>query len=153
MNPKDFEWTEEQQVTVTNPTAERFTWQVHGKEYSLEGGQAASMPGYLAWVYVYGQACLAAQAEKMWDQWNDLPIRKEFYARFVAGVQPLMSVTPIEKSLVEPVADSSDGEEGSPTEEDPGETGSDSELPTGGASYTPDPKKVGKSSAAKSSAV
>lgn len=131
MNPKDFDWSESQQVTVTNPTAIAFTWQVHGKEYTLEAGQSASMPGYLAWVCVYGQACLAAQADKKWDQWNDIPVRQEYYGKFVAGVQPLMQTVKVEKSLVETVDD------------DPGDIGKEG-LPTGGTTYTPGSEKAGK---------
>lgn len=115
MNPKEFNWTESQQITVTNPTAELFTWQVHGKKYELAAGQSASMPGYLAWLYVYGQACKKAQAAGMWNRWNEEEIRKEYYEKFVAGVQPIMQSIEVEKSLVQAVddGDSSDDQSGS----------------------------------------
>lgn len=125
MNPKDFDWAENQQVTVTNPTAEPFTWQVHGKEYSLGPGLSASMPGYLAWVYVYNQATKMAQADKKFDQWNDIPVRKEYFAKFVAGVQPIIQEVTVEKSLVETLDDTDTPE-----------------LPTGGESYTPASQKA-----------
>lgn len=138
MNPKDFDWTEAQQVTVTNPTSEPFIWQVHGKQYTLEAGQSASMPGYLAWVYVYGQSTKMAQEDKRWGEWNDIPVRKEYFAKFVAGVQPIIRTVQIEKSLVETLDDEDDD--------------SDGDLPVGGQSYTPGARKAAKD-AAKSPAV
>lgn len=110
MNPKEFDWSESQQITVTNPNADVFIWQVHGKEYSLEAGQSASMPGYLAWIYVYNQACKKAQEDNMWNRWNEEEIRKEYYQKFVAGVQPIMKVVEIEKSPVEVLDDDTEGD-------------------------------------------
>lgn len=92
MNPKDFKWTEDQPVTVTNPTSEDFTWKVYGKDYMVQAGKTAKMAGFIAWLYVYNQAVKAAQADDKFAQWNDEGFRSEYYDRFVVGVDELVQV-------------------------------------------------------------
>jgi hypothetical protein len=107
MNPKEFAWNESQQITVVNPTANIVTFQVHGKQYELGAGQSAKMPGYLAWIYVYNAAAKLCQADKQFERWNEEEIRKEYYDKFVVGVEPLVQEIKIEKSLVETLDDDS----------------------------------------------
>lgn len=92
MRPDEFSWKEDQQVTVTNPTADDFTWKVHGKEYRLDSGKTAKMPGFIAWLYVYNQAVKAAEADGVWTRWNEEGFRQTYYERFVAGVDELVQV-------------------------------------------------------------
>lgn len=92
MNPDRFSWTEDQQVTVTNPTGEDFRWKVHGKEYMLGAGKSAKMPGFIAWLYVYNQALKAAQEDGMFNRWNDEGFQEMYYERFVAGVDEIMQI-------------------------------------------------------------
>lgn len=90
MNPQEFSWTEDQQVTVTNPTSEAFTFKVHNKEYQVGAGKTARMPGYMAWLYVYNQAVKKAQADKVFSRWNEEELRKEYYEKFIVGADPVM---------------------------------------------------------------
>lgn len=85
MNPKDFSWTEEQSVTVTNPTEKDYTFMVHSKPYVVKAGQTARMPGYIAWVYTYGLATQMSQADKTWGRWNEEGFRNKYYDRIVVG--------------------------------------------------------------------
>lgn len=96
MNPAEFSWTEDQSVHVINPTSEEFTWKVHGKEYALPAGATAQMPGFIAWLYVYNQGVKAAQADDKFNRWNDEEFRKEYYERFISGVDDLVQVRPEE---------------------------------------------------------
>ena len=97
MNPKDFSWTEDQSVTVTNPTNEDYTWKVHGKDYTLGAGKTAKMPGFIAWLYVYGQSVKMAQADGQFTRWNEEGFRQEYYDKFVAGIDDLVQVVPEEQ--------------------------------------------------------
>lgn len=125
MDPKEFTWTEDQQITVTNPTAEDFKWMVHSKQYELKAGQSAKMPGYIAWLYVYNQSVKMAQAEGSFNRWNEEGFRTTLYERFVAGVDDLVQavVTP-EPELVEVLdepeeeVEESEDEEGQEPEQD-----------------------------------
>lgn len=92
MNPQEFSWTEDQQVTVTNPTSDDFTWKVHGKEYMLGAGKTAKMPGFIAWLYVYGQSVKMTQADGVFARWNEEGFRQEYYDKFVAGVDELVQI-------------------------------------------------------------
>lgn len=92
MNPKDFGWTEDQQVTVTNPTSEDFNFKVHGKDYMLAAGKTAKMPGFIAWLYVYGQASKVVQTEGKFARWNEEGFRKKYYDKFVVGVDELIQI-------------------------------------------------------------
>lgn len=97
MDPTEFSWTEDQQVTVTNPTTSPYKFKVHNKEYELGAGQTAKMPGYIAWVYVYGLSTQIAQAEGVFNRWNEEDFRVSFYDRLVVGTDNL-----IQKVVVEP---------------------------------------------------
>lgn len=96
MNPTKFNWTEDQQVTVTNPTSEDFRWKVHGKDYLLGAGKTAKMPGFIAWLYVYNQAVKAVQADGKFNRWNDEGFQEEYYDRFVVGVDELVQIVEAE---------------------------------------------------------
>ena len=87
-----FSWTEDQQVTVTNPTSEDFTWKVHGKDYLLGAGKTAKMPGFIAWLYVYGQSVKMVQADGKFGRWNEEGFRQEYFDKFVAGVDDLVQI-------------------------------------------------------------
>ena len=87
MNPKEFWWTEDQTVTVTNPTPEDFNFKVHNKDYMIGAGQTAkNVPGFVAWVYVYGQGFKAAMTDGKSDSWNEEGFRRQYFEKFVAGV-------------------------------------------------------------------
>lgn len=123
MNPKEFPWTEDQQVTVTNPTADTYNYKVHNKEYSIGPGETQKMPGFMAWVYVYGLSTQIAQAEDVFSRWNEEGFRKEFYDRLVVGADNLIQAVEVEKPVIEPVEDEPE----------------DSQvLPSGGETYTPE---------------
>lgn len=92
MNPKDFSWAEDQQVTVTNPTSEDFKFKVHGKDYMLSAGKTAKMPGFIAWKYVYDQSVKAAQADGKFTSWNDEGFKQTYFEKFVAGVDELVQI-------------------------------------------------------------
>jgi len=96
MDPKEFSWTEDQQVTVTNPTTETYKFKVHNKEYELGAGQTAKMPGYIAWVYVYGLSTQIAQAENVFNRWNEEDFRQSFYERLVVGTDNLIQKVVVE---------------------------------------------------------
>lgn len=113
MDPKEFSWKEDQQVTVTNPTAETYRFKVHNKEYALDAGKTAKMPGYMAWVYVYGLATQICQADKQFARWNEEGFRQEYYEKLVSGVDAIMEPVAIEeKSPIETLDDDIDSEEG-----------------------------------------
>lgn len=117
MNPLEFNWTEDQQVTVKNPTEEKFVWKVHGQQYEVEAGAQANMPGYIAWLYVYEQAFKKAQAADKGSRWNEEEFRKEYYESFVVNVQPLVApVAAVEPSLVQPVDNAEPDEPDAPVE-------------------------------------
>lgn len=133
MNPKEFSWTEDQQVTVTNPTSAPFTWQVHGKSYRLEAGKTAKMPGFIAWIYVYNQALAAAQADSEFSQWNDEGFRQKYFDRFVAGVDDLVQIVEEEAAPEVTVFAGSDV----------------TPAPGSGVNYEPEAPKRGRTTAAK----
>jgi hypothetical protein len=90
MDPKDFNWTEDQQVTVTNPTAQDYKFKVHGKEYQLGAGKSAKMPGYIAWVYVYDISTQLAQADGVFNRWNEEGFRRTYYEKLVIGTDDIV---------------------------------------------------------------
>ena len=98
MNPKEFSWAEDQQVTVTNPTKNDYKFKVHSKDYQVNAGATAKMPGYIAWVYVYGLATQIAQDDNVFNRWNEEGFRNKYYDMIVAGtddiVQSVEAVTP-----------------------------------------------------------
>lgn len=90
MNPDDFPWKEEQQITVTNPTSEVYRFMVHGKAYEVGAGKTVKMPGYIAWLYVYGQAVRAMQADDQFTRLNEEGFKQTYFERFVAGVDSVI---------------------------------------------------------------
>ena len=90
MNPLDFNWTAEQQVTVINPTDEAYNWKVHGKAYRLDAHKKAKMPGFIAWLYVYGQALNACQKDDKFGSWNDEGFKQTYFERFVDSVDEIV---------------------------------------------------------------
>lgn len=119
MNPKEFSWTEDQQVTVANPTSKDFTFRVHNKEYQVGAGKTAKMPGYMAWVYVYNQAVEKAQADKIFSRWNEEELRKEYYEKFVVGSDPVLQVQEQPKTGTTVLDDPDESEMSGDTEKAP----------------------------------
>lgn len=103
MNPLDFDWKEDQQVTVTNPTADSYKFKVHNKDYELPSGATAKMPGYIAWIYVYGLASKLCQEDNNFNRWNEEGYRKEYYSKLVVGVDNLVQTIEFEPELVQRV--------------------------------------------------
>lgn len=117
MDPKDFNWSSDQQVTVTNPTAEDFAFKVYGKEYVVESGSTVKMPGYIAWIYTHKISVKEAQRDGGFINWNDKGSRQEYYQRFVIGSEELVQVAKPEpkfERLDKPV----DEEDSTPTAND-----------------------------------
>lgn len=104
MNPKEFSWAEDQSVTVTNPTDKDYPFKVHNKEYMIKAGQTAKMPGYIAWVYVYGLASQIAQADKTFSRWNEEGFRTQYYEKLVVGADDVVQ-TIVSEPTVETFAD------------------------------------------------
>lgn len=90
MNPKEFGWKEDQQITVTNPTKSDFKFQVHSKSYAVKAGQTAKMPGYIAWMYVYKLATQMAQDNKDFMHWNEEGFRQRYYDKIVVGADDVI---------------------------------------------------------------
>lgn len=88
MNPQEFEWQHDQQVTVSNPTKDNFQFQVGGKDYEVKAGKSVKMPGFIAWNYVYHQASQLAQADGVGTLWNEPTTREEYYEKLVVGIDP-----------------------------------------------------------------
>lgn len=104
MNPKDFTWKQDQQVTVTNPTENDFKFKVHSKEYLVGAGQTAKMPGYIAWVYVHKLATQMAQKDNAFIHWNEEGFRQKYYEKIAVGADDIVqSFTP--EPQVEPLSD------------------------------------------------
>lgn len=97
MNPKDFSWEEDQQVTVTNPTDKDYPFKVHSKDYEMKAGETARMPGYIAWVYVYGMASQLCQADGLFNRWNEEGFKQKYFEKVVVGADDV-----VEKITVEP---------------------------------------------------
>lgn len=90
MNPQEFSWTEDQQVTVVNPTDQPYSFKVHSKEYVLGPQKIAKMPGYIAWVYVYGMSTQLAQADGKFASWNEEGFRQQYYQKLVKNVDAIV---------------------------------------------------------------
>lgn len=90
MNPLEFWWKEDQQVTVINPTDQPYQFKIYGKDYQVGAHKSAKMPGYMAWVYVYGMASQLCQAADKFNRWNEEEFRLEYYQKVVKDVEPLM---------------------------------------------------------------
>jgi hypothetical protein len=112
MNPKDFPWEADQQVTVTNPTGKPYEFKVHNKDYALGAGETAKMPGYIAWVYVYGLASLLCQEAKEFNRWNEEGFKQTYFEKVVIGADDV-----IEKIVVEPTVEVETVETGTEDEE------------------------------------
>jgi hypothetical protein len=102
MNPQDFSWSEDQQVTVTNPTTKTYHFKVHNKDYAVEAGQTVKMAGYMAWLYVHGLATQMCQADDKFSRWNEEGFRQEYYDKLVAGADELVKEVEVEP-VIEPV--------------------------------------------------
>lgn len=118
MNPQDFSWTEDQQVTVINPTSESYKFKVHSKEYELGAGKTAKMPGYIAWVYVYGLASQLAQAAGEFNRWNEEGFRQTYYEKVTSGVEPVVQPVDVEE---QPLVETLDDDELPAVETEPAE--------------------------------
>lgn len=103
MYPKEFDWKEDQQVTVTNPTSEDFAFMVHSKSYVVAAGSTAKMPGYMAWVYVNKIAVQMAQKAGDFSHWNEEGFRKTYYDKIVVGVDDVMQ-TVVPEPQIEPLS-------------------------------------------------
>jgi hypothetical protein len=103
MNPKDFDWDQDQQVTVTNPTAKAHSFQVHSKFYEVGPHETVRMPGFMAWVFVYTLALeLAQRAGEYENKWNDASVRQRYYNKVIVGADELIQkIEPVETSPIE----------------------------------------------------
>lgn len=105
MNPKDFDWGTDQQVTVQNPTSKTHSFQVHSKFYEVGPNETVRMPGFMAWVFVYTLALeLAQKAGEYENKWNDITVRQKYYNKVIVGadeliqkIEPVEEPSPIEK--------------------------------------------------------
>lgn len=91
MNPKEFDWSEDQPVTVINPTGQDYQFQVHSKPYIVKAGQTVKMPGFMAWLFVYGLASQMAQDAGEFLHWNEEGFRKKFYDKLVVGTDQILA--------------------------------------------------------------
>jgi hypothetical protein len=124
MNPDEFNWTEDQQVTVTNPTDKDYQFKVHNKDYQVGARKTAKMPGYIAWVYVYGLATQLAQRDDKFNRWNEEGFRQQYYDKITAGVDNLIqTVEEVPEPTIE-VLDDEDIEDDETTTKKPVETAS-----------------------------
>lgn len=99
MNPKEFDWSEDQQVTVVNPTKSDFKFQVHSKEYMVGAGRMAKMPGYIAWMYVYKLATKMAIDAGDFLHWNEEGFRKTYYDKLIAGTDEVVKMVAVEPQI------------------------------------------------------
>jgi hypothetical protein len=101
INPKEFDWAEDQQVTVTNPTSDTYKFKVHSKDYEVGSGETVRMPGYIAWVYVYGLSSQLCQAAGEFNRWNEEGFKQTYYQRLVVGaddvIQQIVKQPSVEK--------------------------------------------------------
>jgi hypothetical protein len=90
MNPKEFGWSEDQQVTVKNPTDVDFAFKVHNKDYVVPAQKTVKMPGYIAWVYVYHISVNDSQVHGDFHRWNEEGFRNTYFSKFVVGTDSLV---------------------------------------------------------------
>jgi hypothetical protein len=104
MNPKDFSWSEDQRVVVTNPTDKDYNFKVHNKDYTVKAGGSVKMPGFIAWKYVYDMAAQSAQDDGDFVNWGVEGVRKQHFEKFVTSiedtVQQVEDVKPVELETV-----------------------------------------------------
>lgn len=104
MNPKEFSWTEDQNVTVKNPTEKDYEFKVHNKPYMVKSGQKVRMAGYIAWVYVYGLGSQMCQKDKNFGRWNEEGYRNEYYDKIVDNADsPVQVIEEVEPPTFEEV--------------------------------------------------
>lgn len=108
MDPKEFSWTEDQSIIVTNPTDKDYRFLVHSKPYMVKAGQKARMPGYIAWVYVYGLATQICQKNDEWNRWNEEGFRNTYYQKIVDSAD---SVVQAVETIDEPAETFDDADE------------------------------------------
>ena len=53
------------------------------------------MAGFIAWIYVYGQASKMAQADGVFNRWNEEGFRQQYYDKFVAGMDSVVQVVEV----------------------------------------------------------
>ena len=94
MDPKEFWWGEDQQVTVVNPTKNDYKFKVHNKDYQVDAGARVKMPGFIAWVYTYGLATQMCQADNNFNRWNEEGYRKTYYEQIAIGTDDLLQAMP-----------------------------------------------------------
>ena len=99
MSPKEFNWKEDQQVTVVNPTKDDFKFQVHSKEYAVGAGQTAKMPGYIAWMYVYKLATKMATINGDFIRWNEEGFRNKYYDKLVVGIDDIIQMVEVQPKI------------------------------------------------------
>lgn len=99
MDPKDFSWTEDQTITVVNPTDQNFPFKVHNKDYVVGAGQTAKMPGYIAWLYVYGLASKLCQDNREFNRWNEEGFRNTYYDKLVIGADDVVQQVILEPKV------------------------------------------------------
>lgn len=100
MNPKEFSWTEDQQVTVTNPTQKDFKFKVHSKGYEVKAGETVKMPGYIAWQYVHSLAFQMIQDDGEVVRWNEEGFRKQYHDQIVVGTDELIQKIEEEPEII-----------------------------------------------------
>lgn len=83
MNPREFGWDRDQQITVKNPTKNDFKFQVNSKYYQVNAGKSAKMPGFIAWTYVYKISQQMALEAGDFQHWNDINVRKRYFSNVV----------------------------------------------------------------------
>jgi hypothetical protein len=124
MDPTQFPWQEDYQVTVKNPTDKDYTFQVHGKYYKVSKGKAARMAGYIAWIYVYNMACMLAQNDNQFEHWNEEGFRAKYfekvYLKYDAPVQETIEEEPVDAtSLDVDIDDDASSDQSEPEDQDP----------------------------------
>lgn len=90
MSPKDFDWTHDQTVVVSNPTEHDFRFSVHSKEYMIRAGKTAELPGYIAWSYVDGIARHVANEKGQGQDMIDPVKRLEHFDKYIVGINELV---------------------------------------------------------------
>jgi hypothetical protein len=137
-----FSWTEDQHITVINPTSEDFKFKVHAKEYQLGAGKSAKMPGYIAWVYVYNMASQLCQADNKYNSWNEEGFRQKYYEKLVVGVDAIVQdVVDEPEPAVHVFEDDKAGDEEGDEPEQP-KTSSSSVKPMSAKAKDAQPSKV-----------
>jgi hypothetical protein len=104
MNPKEFDWREDQQVTVTNPTAADFLFQGVNKKFVVKAGQTVKLNGYVAMLFVYKLAIQMAQNDGQFINFIDEDFRKKYYDKLVVGVDEDVQIVDVQPINEAPMA-------------------------------------------------